>query len=71
MISMHLGTNDYNLSIRKSIESFNTQTVSHKQYGKTVMKFNGKEMWNVLYRIILLRNICNNMYDCSKQNSLF
>lgn len=45
MISMHLGTNDYNLSIRKSIESFNTQTVSHKQYGKTVMKFNGKEMW--------------------------
>lgn len=34
MIYMHLD-DDYNLSIRKSIESFNTQTVSHKQYGKS------------------------------------
>ena len=67
MISMHLGTNDYTLSIRENIGSL----LIHKQYGKTVMKFNGKEMWNVLYRIILLRNICDNMYDCSKQNSLF
>ena len=67
MISMHLGTNDYNHSIRENIGSL----LTHKQYGKTVMKFNGKEMWNVLYRIILLRNICDNMYDCSKQNSLF
>ena len=30
------------------------------------MKFNGKEMWNVLYRIILLGNIYNNMYDCGE-----
>ena len=67
MISMHLGTNDYTLSIRENIGSL----LIHKQYGKTVMKFNGKEMWNGLYRIILLRNICDNMYDCSKQNSLF
>ena len=41
MISMHLGTNDYTLSIRENIGSL----LIHKQYGKTVMKFNGKEMW--------------------------
>ena len=67
MIYMHLVTNDYTLSIRENIGSL----LIHKQYGKTVMKFNGKEMWNVLYRIILLRNICDNMYDFGEQNSLF
>ena len=41
MISMHLGANDYNLSIRKK----NRVLLIHKQYGKTVMKFNRKEMW--------------------------
>ncbi len=41
MISMHLDTNDYTISIGENIGSL----LTHKQYGKTVMKFNRKEMW--------------------------
>lgn len=41
MIYMRLDIDDYTLSIRKNIGSL----LIHKQYGKTVMKFNGKEIW--------------------------